>query len=192
MTLPGMVRKAILPLITVAQIGCGPGDSLKTPVPESPVPVNRIKAVAPTLTMVEGDRTVSIHADQSELNLHDSGKPKLGTISYPTGEVKVSGKTVSRFTATNGTVDQDKKTLLLTGNVKITDETRGLLLTAREVKYGQLLRRYEAKGDVWVTKLEKDNSGQVTTSEAMRMGPLPVMWANEDLDKIATPKKFND
>jgi len=143
---------------------------------EPPIKDVTAKGTEITVNGNEKGTAFRVVSEESDISFERDGVSS-GTLSGVSGDIVRAGKTVSRFTGSSGTVDRKKGVLHLDGQVKVTDEVRGLTMTAKNLVYDQELGRFVAKGDVTVT------------SEGMILGPLPEIWATPDLTKIATPGK---
>ncbi len=174
-------RGLLVAALALALGGCSPAPTSRpatvAPVPE-PEP-ERITAVEPVITVRgEGDAPAFVvRSAQSELEVQDGGG-STARLADVTGEIYRGGAIVSRFKAERAQVDQAKKTLVATGSVQVTEERRGLRLTAARIDYSENRGRIEAEGAVTVS------------SQGAVWGPFPVLWANPELTRFASPDKF--
>ncbi|MCW5937169.1 MAG: LPS export ABC transporter periplasmic protein LptC [Fimbriimonadaceae bacterium] len=179
----------LLALLLVS--GCSvPKRQRPAPKPEEREP-EKITAIAPEITVTdkEGEKAFVVRSDSTRLELRE-GEGSLARLNRITGEIYRNGKIASRIEADTARVDQAAKTLTAFGNVRMTREEGvdagqggkpdlgGLVMNARRMVYSKGQERIEAEGDVTVS------------SDKFVMGPIPKLWANEDLTTFATPDKF--
>ena len=95
-----------------------------------------------------------------------------------TGQLLKGGKVASNFVAESGQADTRTGVLVLTGNVRVTAEGRGMYLVADKLTYDKNRALIFAEGRVEVR------------SDAWLSGPFAKLVATPGLEKVGTPDRF--
>ncbi|RYG88284.1 LPS export ABC transporter periplasmic protein LptC [bacterium] len=102
-----------------------------------------------------------------------------GKMNGVTGTVYQEEKTKSTFAAETGYAKKETQTLYLEGKVVVKSPEYGATLRAEKLEWLPDVKRYRATGNVTLT----------TPNGAM--GPIPVMLATSDLQRVGTPDLFS-
>ena len=99
-------------------------------------------------------------------------------INQANGHLLEGDQIASRFTADEGEGDRSSGRLVLMGNVRITSEQDGIVLTAEKLTYSETDGLIYAEGNVLID------------SKDWMSGPFAKLVATPDLKRFGTPDRF--
>lgn len=161
-------------------VGCTRPADAPQAAPTRPVEKPPVKiGTGPVEVQVRGeDGTPSfvVRAQSSEIQVEKGGSQS--GLDKVEGEIFQKGKLASRFTASQGRVDQSARSLQASGKVEVRDTSRGIVLRADNVRYREGEAKIVASGRVTVS------------SEEWRIGPFDQLAATPDLSRVGTPDQM--
>ncbi len=149
--------------------------------PEKPAPRRAIDTGPVTIEgqLPNGEKSYALKSPGATFDIEGDNRIQSGLKNV---EVTIfeANQPASVIKADSATIDKTNQKLVLVGKVVVTSQRDQATLRANQIVYRETMARVEATGQV---RLEQ---------KGWSMGPLPELWANRDLSRVATPKAWKE